>query len=417
MREIKYKVVYMPIDELSVHPDNPRILKDTNFAILCKSIKDNPEYFETRPCIVDKQKVIWAGNMRWRAAKELGLMEVPTVVLDLPVEKMREIMIRDNVQNGEWDAEKLSSLFGENELEAFGVDLSQFGVFNEKPIDGEDDVPETPVTTEIKLGDMFQLGRHKIMCGSSTSYEDIKKLMGEEKARLIFTSPPYNMDGGLYASYEDNKKSDEYIDFNIDVIKKYKDFLNGFIFWNISYNKNTRHEFIEIMYRILKETGLEFLELIVWNKKHAMPIVSKEMMTRQYEDILAVGDPDAIKEDLEMFTLARNNHKAYFSRRGRKALTNYWEVGTNNTQLDNHKACFPVALPTKAIGIMTKVDDVVVEPFLGSGSTLIAAEKLERVCYGMELDPIYVDISCKRWCDFVGSKKIIKNGIEIDMWR
>lgn len=404
MQEVKYKVEYIDIDKLQPHKDNPRFIKDEDFNSLCISIKDNPEYFETRPIICDTKFVIWAGNMRWRGAKHVGMKAVPTVVLDLPEEKLREIMIRDNVQNGKWDVGLLASMFKEAELEKWGMDLSEFGVFGEESDPKDDEVPEKQTETTTKLGDIFELGKHRIMCGSSTSEEDIDKLMDGSKAKLIFSSPPYNMGADLYNTYEDNLASEKYIDFNIDVVNKYKKYLAGFLFWNISYNKNTRSEFIEIMYRIIKETGLEFLELIVWNKKHAMPIQAKDMMTRQYEDILVVGDPEAIKEDMEMFVLTRNHQKAYFSRRGKKSLTNYWEVDTNNTQTDTHGACFPVALPVKGISIMTKEGDIVIDPFLGSGTTLIASEKTGRTCYGMELDPHYVDVCVKRWEEFTGLK-------------
>jgi DNA modification methylase len=397
-------IQYIPIEKLTLHPNNPRLIKDEQFRLLCESIKNNKDFFETRPILCNKEMVIFAGNMRYRAAKENGMTEVPVAIMDIPEEKQREIMIRDNIQSGEWSESTLSSFFGEAELEGWGLDLSQFGVWGEKPEEKDDKIPDLPKETDIKIGDVFQLGKHRIMCGSSTDDEHIKKLMGETKARLVFTSPPYNMNAGMYKNNKDDMESQKYIDFNIDVIKKYKPHVSGFLFWNISYNKNTRSEFIEVMYRIIKETGYEFLELVVWNKKHAMPITSKEMFTRQYEDILAVGDPEAISEDLEIFTLSRNNKKAYFSRRGRKALTNYWEIGTNATQLDNHKACFPVALPVKAIAIMTKENDVILDPFLGSGSSLIGAQKTGRVCYGMELDPLYVAVCIQRWEEYTGEK-------------
>lgn len=128
MQEVKYKVEYIDINKLSPHPENPRFLKDEQFEILCQSIRDNPEYFETRPIICDKDCVIWAGNMRYRGAKYLGWKAVPTVILDLPVEKLREIMVRDNVQNGEWDVGLLASLYNNKDLEKYGVDLSNFGV-------------------------------------------------------------------------------------------------------------------------------------------------------------------------------------------------------------------------------------------------------------------------------------------------
>jgi DNA modification methylase len=220
------------------------------------------------------------------------------------------------------------------------------------------------------------------------------------------------MAGGMYENYEDNLKREEYIDFNLKVVNNWKKYLYGFLFWNISYNKNSRDEFIEILYRIIKETGLKFLELIVWNKKSAMPIVSKEAMTRTYEDILVVGNDDSIREDIEMGAILRNSKEAFFNTKTKKWLNNYWEITVNKTQLDNHKACYPVSLPTKAILIMTKEKEIVADPFLGSGTTIIASEKTDRICYGMEISPLYTDVIVERWCRYTGITDIKKNGVD-----
>jgi DNA modification methylase len=279
--------------------------------------------------------------------------------------------------------------------------------------DEQDDIIPEDVPPVAKLGDLWQLGRHRILCGDATKERDVERIMGGVLAKLIFTSPPYNMGGGMYETYEDNLKKEEYINFNIKVLSNFQKYLKGFVFWNISYNKNARDSFIEIIYKILKETGLKFLELIVWNKKHGMPITSKEMMTRQYEDILLVGDDENIHNDLELFFCGRNDKRAWFNKKTQKGITNYWEVGTNKTQLENHLACYPVALPVKGIILMTNIDDIVVDPFGGSGSTLIACEKTNRICYMVELDPKYCDIIIQRYVNYAKNENIIKNSKEL----
>lgn len=282
-----------------------------------------------------------------------------------------------------------------------------------EPEDKDDEVPEVPEEPKSKLGDLYELGNHRVLCGDSTKVEDVEKLMNNRYGKVLFTSPPYNMNAGMYENYEDNLKKEEYIQFNLDVINLFKNRLRGFLFWNISYNKNSRDDFIEIIYNIIKKTGLKFLELIVWNKKHGIPITSKEMMTRQYEDIFLFADDESIKEDIELFFCGRNDKTAFFNKKTNKGITNYWEIGTNNTQLENHLACFPVALPTKGILLMSNENDIVIDPFLGSGSTLIASEKTNRVCYGMELDCRYVDTTVQRYVDYTGNNKIKLNGKEI----
>ncbi len=154
----------------------------------------------------------------------------------------------------------------------------------------------------------------------------------------------------------------------------------------------------------IKESRLKFLELIVWDKGHALPITSKEMLTRQYEDILLVGDEENISNDLELYFLGRNDKRAYFNKKNQKGITNYWKIGTHKTQLVNHLACFPVALPKKGIELMTSRGDNCLDPFGGSGSTLIACEQLNRKCFVMELDPKYCDVIVKRWEGFTGDK-------------
>lgn len=208
----------------------------------------------------------------------------------------------------------------------------------------------------------------------------------------------------MYQSYKDNMQSEDYINFNMQVVKNCCKYLKGFLFWNVSYNKNSRWEFLEIMSRIVKETGLKFLELIVWDKGHGMPITSREMITRRYEDILLAGNEEEVSKDLELFTISKNNDSAFFNKKTNRGITNYWKVDTNNTQLENHKACYPVALPVKGIMLMSDKGDIILDPFLGSGTTMIACEKTDRVCYGIELDPIYVQQILDRWEKFTGQK-------------
>ena len=259
---------------------------------------------------------------------------------------------------------------------------------------------------EIKYGVGDIKNAHRIYCGNSQNPESFAKVMGDKTAKVIFTSPPYNMAGEMYESYSDDLKSDEYVKFNLDVINNCKKFLKGFVFWNISYNKNARSEFIEIIYKIIKETGLQFLELIVWDKGHALPIISKEGLTRQYEDILLAGDQESITSDLELYFCGRNDRRAYFNKKTNKGITNYWRIGTNKSQIKNLLACFPVALPVKGMELMTSRGDIVLDPFLGSATTLVAAERTGRILFGIELDPKYFSICLDRWSTLSGGDPV-----------
>lgn len=304
----------------------------------------------------------------------------------------------------------------ESELESIEeLDMSLFG-FDKGLEDDEieiveDEIPDIKDKENIKYGDLFQLGNHRLICGDSLDDEIVDKLLDGKTAKMLFTSPPYNMAANLYENYKDKKESNEYIEFNLNILKKWKEKLNGYIFWNISYNKNSRTEFIEIIYRILKESGMRFLELIVWDKGKAMPIRSDDMLTRQYEDILLMADESQMLEEIDFFYLGTNKERAIFNKKKGKGISNYWRIYVeNNTQLENHGACFPVNLPATAITLTTDRNDIVLDCFGGSGSTLIACEQLNRNCYMCELDPVYVQVIIDRWEKFTGEKVVKFNG-------
>jgi len=403
------QIEQVKIGDLKPAEYNPRQWSGKAIEDLKKSIM---EFGLVDPIIVnsapERKNIIIGGHFRFRVAQDMGFTEMPVVYVNiLDIKKEQELNLRLNKNLGEWDYDLLAN-FDEELLKDVGWESEELDkIFNleatEDDFDAEAEYKKI-AEPKVKLGDLYQLGEHRLLCGDSTLKEDVEKLMGGEKAKLVFTSPPYNMAGGMYENYEDNLKSEEYIKFNLKVIENIKEHLSGFIFWNISYNKNSRWEFIEIISRIIKETGLKFLELIVWDKGHALPITSKEGLTRQYEDILLVGDEESISKDLELYFLGRNDKRAYFNKKNQKGITNYWRIGTNKVQLENHLACYPVALPVKGIELMSNRGGIILDPFLGSGTTLIAAEKTRRRCYGIELDPIYVEVAINRWEKYTNQK-------------
>lgn len=341
---------------------------------------------------------------------EITYNEIPCVRLSNYTEEQKKAYILAHnklTMNTDFDIDILN-----DELDnILNIDMSDFGF--EKIIEDEeiieDEIPDKKKETNIKKGDIYQLRNHRLMCGDSTSKDDIDKLIDNNTIKCVFTSPPYNMNANMYDGYNDNLASEEYINFNLKVIENIKEHLKGFLFWNISYNKNSRWEFIEIMYRIIKQTGLKFMELIVWDKGHGMPITSKDMLTRRYEDILMVGDEDTISQDMDLYCIGTTEKKAYFNKKTNKGITNYWKVDTNNSQIKENKACFPVNLPAKAIKLCSDENDNIMEPFGGSGSTLIACEQLNRNCYIMEYDEILCQVIIQRWENFTGEKAIKLN--------
>lgn len=386
--------------------------EDEEYKKLKKSIV---EFGYVVPIIVNSDYTVIGGHQGLTVLEDLRYEKIECNVLNLSKVQEKALNLALNKIDGIWDYGKLENVLAELKEKDFDLDVTGFDeeeIENmlDESIDLKDDNFELEKELKqiekpiVKLGDIWILGKHRLMCGDSTNKDDVEKLMKNDVAKCIFTSPPYNMSSKMYENYEDNLESRKYIDFNLNVVKLWINYLKGFLFWNISYNKNSRWEFIEILYKIVKETGLKFMELIVWDKGHGMPITSKEMLTRQYEDILMVGNEDAISEDMELYCLGTTDKKAYFNKKTGKGISNYWRISTGNTQLDNHKACFPLELPIKAIKLTTNRDDIVVDCFGGSGTTLIAAEKTDRKCYTMELDPVYCDVIIKRWEKLTGKK-------------
>jgi len=309
---------------------------------------------------------------------------------------------------GDWDFDVLANEFELDDLLNWGFDKKELDIdlwTGEAPEDVEPQIDKAEELREkwgVESGQLWRLGEHRLICGDCTDKAVVDRVMGGEFAKTVFTSPPYNMNSNLYKDYSDNLKSEKYIEFNLEVVNNIKPHLRGYLFWNLSYNKNSRWEFLEIFYRIIKQSGLRFLEMIVWDKGHGLPITSSEMLTRSYEDILLMADEDSIVKELDLVGLFGTEKRAYFNKKTMKGITNYWRVGTNKSQIDELLACFPIELPERGIILTTNSGDIVLEPFLGSGTTLIACERLGRKCRAVEISPAYVAVAIQRWVDVTG---------------
>lgn len=408
------KIQYRYLDEIKPYENNAKLHPKEQIEQIKNSIL---EFGNNDPIAIDENGVIIEGHGRYEALKELGYDDTPVIVLDGLTEEQKNayrIVHNQLTMNTDWDMEMLKKELDnikEINMSDYDFEVDLIDIVDDEEINNFDVEKAIEEITEpvTKKGQVYQLGKHKLMCGDSTSEEDVDKLFGNETIKTIFSSPPYNMNKKMYNSYEDNLESEEYINFNLKVIDTYKKHLKGYLFWNISYNKNSRWEFIEILHRIIKNTGLLFLELIVWNKKKAMPIKG-EMLRRQYEDILLVSDKETFENEIDLYVCSKNDYKAVFNKRIQQKLSNYWELTVDsNTQLENHKACFPVELPKRAINLTTVENEIICDPFGGSGTTLIACELLKRKCFMMELDPVYCDVIIKRWEELTGKKAVLLN--------
>lgn len=368
----------LKLSDIKLNPDNPRTIKDNKFKLLVQSLKDFPEMAEVREVVVNKDHVILGGNMRFRAMQEAGWTEIPVKVVDWPEDKQREFVAKDNASFGEWDWEILANEWDLDELESWGIDVP----VDTRDIDEveEDEAPEVSSEPPVsKLGEIYQLGRHRVMCGDSTEKANVELLMNGEKADMVFTDPPYGMDldadfssleaRGAFASRSGGSKYDNVIgdnkDYDPSFILEHFNYVDEIFMWGADY------------YAKHIPSGGSY---IVWDKR----------VTDSLDK--AVGS---------CFELcwSKSKHKRDIAR-----ITWAGIFGFNKTE-DGGKREHPTQKPIKLVAwFFDKYKgNVVVDLFLGSGSTLIACEQTDRTCYGMELDPKYTDVIRRRYWKYVNN--------------
>ena len=383
------------IYKLKKHPDNPRVIKDVKYSKLVKSIKEFPEMLEKRPLVVTKDLVVLGGNMRLRAAKDAGLKEIWIDETDWSEEKQREFIIKDNSGFGEWDFDALANDWDVHDLNDWGLDLPP--MFDEpEPEATEDDYTEPDnMQVDVVLGDLIEIGEHRLLCGDSTDSDQVAKLMNGETASISFTSPPYNagknIRGNFYENDTDNKSNEDYIKFLID-------FTNNTIihskysFVNIQLLESNKTDIIEYQHK-LKEY---IKDILIWNKTIAPPHINKGTFGTKWEYV---------------FAFSKNNKSRAFPCNWQGKYLNVIETenASGNKFASIHKATFPISFPA---WIIEKMDfsKSVLDVFMGTGTTMVAAHQLKRKCYGMELDPKYCQVIIDRMQKLDSELQIKING-------
>ena len=357
------EIVNRKVKDLIPYDKNPR---KNDEAV--KYVKASIEQFGFKvPIVIDADGVIVAGHTRLKAAKELGMEEVPCIVADdLTPEQIRAFRVADNktAEIAEWDIELLNTEL--LDLEA-NFDMADFGFEIEPPEVSEDDFDADAVADAIvepvtKLGDIWTLGRHRLMCGDSTDRATVDRLMDGAKADMVFTDPPYGMD---YSGRGKNT-SDKILNDNIDPTE----------FYNIGQEIEERY----IWGRVENYVHLNQKprDTIIWKKNN---FGMGRGYRGQYECCFYYGSFSGSDSDV-------------------------WDVAKDTAY--EHPTQKPIALCARAI--KNSNPQTVVDYFGGSGSTLIACEQLNRTCYMMELDPRYCDVIIKRWEALTGDKAVLLNG-------
>lgn len=379
--------------QVKLNPNNPRLIKDDKFEKLTNSIKNFPEMLEIRPVVINDHMVILGGNMRFRAAKEAGLKEIPVIkASSLTEEQQREFIIKDNVSGGEWDWDMLANEWDTEDLDAWGLDVPDEWVIEELPDEelNEDVVfgglEDDPVS---KLGDLWILGEHRVLCGDSSSVTDIERLMDGQKADMVFTDPPYGV------SYV-GKTEDALKVLNDDLApeelkEKNTEWFNGvdFAIRDGAYVLATIPA--RPLHLIFAQDWLGrgwLRQIMVWNKDSM--VLGHSEYHYKHEPILFGWKPgDRLKNE-------------------DRTKTTVWDFDRPKASR-LHPTMKPIEMWVYGIEQHTNVGDLLYEPFSGSGTCLIACEKTRRKCYGMELSPNYVDVIVKRWQEYTGKDAVLES--------
>lgn len=389
----KLKIEYVDINSIKPYEKNAKLHPEEQIEQIKKSIK---QFGMDDPIGIWKDEIV-EGHGRLIACKELGYTEVPIIRLDhLTDEERKAYTLAHNklTMNSDFDIDilndELDDIMNIN-MSDFGFDLD-FEIEEETEII-EDEVPDVPEEPKAKLGDIYQLGNHRLMCGDSTSEENVAKLMNGIKADMVFTDPPYGVSAsggrsqtkdklGMKAIANDELRNNDLTKFLSDFIKvmKYKDGASIYI----CYPWATQKEFTEA----ILNNNLKIKNCIIWDKK-VFGLNGFKGYRPQYEMIYF-----CCKEDFEWY--------------GDKAQSNIWQISReiNREEQGNHPTPKPIELIAKALNNSSKQEDIILDVFGGSGSTLIACEQLNRKCYMMELDPHYVDVIIQRWENFTGERAV-----------
>ena len=396
------EINYINTDVLIPYVNNSRTHSDKQVTEIASSIK---EFGFTNPVLIDKENTIIAGHGRLLASKKLGLKEVPTILLENLTEAQKKAyIIADNklALNAGWDEELLSIEL--KELDELGYNTSLTGFSEDelsdildKPITkgltDEDEVPED-VEPIVEKGDIWQLGNHRLMCGDSTFIDNIDLVTKKETINMVFTDPPYN----ALKSWKKNEAKSEtrlnpnnwFSNDNMNWEDYQKFLLDSFSHYSAdSIYICCDYRIYPLLTDIIKKINYKLKHCIVWKK-----------------NVWGLGKRYRFQHEFIIYATKKDNAKFY----GDNSQSDVWEINVDRSK--EHKTPKPVELVVKAIINSTKSKNIVFDSFLGSGTTLIACEKTNRICYGMELSPKYCDVIIKRWENFTGKKaERIDNGL------
>ena len=398
MSTTKTKII--KLSSIKPNPDNPRLIKDDKFYKLVESIKTFGEkMMPLRPIVIDENKIILGGNMRFKALKELGYKEVPASWVksanDLSEAQKKEFIIKDNVGFGSWDFDSLANDWDGVLLEEWGLDMEGFDFDEFTEIEAKEDEYEEPenLKVDVVLGDLIEIGKHRLLCGDSTNIDDVEKLMNGKKADMVFTDPPYRYKKmgsatGDFKGKDDNFKEriKDIIDFNpndfLNILPTvFKKGINAYIFCNT--------DLVPDYCIWAKENGYNF-NILTWHKKQFLPFSSNHHLA-DTEYLIFIS-----KNPIFNCSIPNVNYGKYFI--------------CDNEKSKDHPTIKPIKIISNEIKIGSNINSIILDLYIGSGSTMAAAHQLKRKCYGMELDPTYCQVIIDRITKLDPELKVKING-------
>ena len=383
-------MIVVPIHEIKANPNNPRLIKDEKFAKLVKSIKEFPEMLELRPIVVNDDMIVLGGNMRLKACKEAGLIQIPVIkASSLTEEQQKEFIIKDNVGFGEWDWEMIANEWDSEQVTEWGLDIPDFKIEAEAQED-DYEIPDE-IQTDIVLGDLFEIGPHRLICGDSTQTDTFGILFGDQFADLVVTDPPYNV------AYEGKTKEKLKISNDKQTDGDFYQFLYDFYTSLGSYTKSGGAWYVwhadsegANFRKAMSDSGIMVKQCLVWVKNSM--VMGRQDYHWQHEPCLYGWKEGAAH--------------GWYSDRKQTTVLNFDRPQRNA----EHPTMKPVPLIAYQIGNSSKQGDIVADGFGGSGTTMVASHQIGRKCYMVEFDPKYCQVIVDRMRKLDPGIEIKRNG-------
>lgn len=377
-------ITKVKITEVKANPNNPRLIKDDKFKKLVKSIQDFPDMVNVRPIVVNKDMIVLGGNMRLKALKEAGYKEVPIQIVDWDEAQQREFIIKDNVGYGEWEWDDLANNWDAQELTDWGLDIPNFEV---ETLEAEEDdfaVPDGGIETDIVLGDLFEIGEHRLLCGDSTDTNNLDLLLQNKKPELLLTDPPYGIDyGGMLKGKGDGKGGADkngWKSYDAPDWDKSKP-ISGALQYLCQITEN------QIIWggNYFTDDLPSTMGWLIWDKgQRGFSLADGEMAWTSFNNALRIKEYARAKANRE-----ERNHPT-------------------QKPIEIMSWCFEYADRHSKNEVK-----LVLDAYLGSGSTMVTSHQLNRICYGIEFEPKYCQVIVDRMKKLDPTLVIKKNGITI----